>query len=84
MISPFNPFLCRAGLTKHPLDLRGSRRSLEAARIFLDLEDAKEDQRKVSFLQVRKICRVVWKENNNNIKKEGQCTYYIRKSLLKL
>jgi len=41
----------RAGLTKHPLDLRGSRRSLEAARIFLDLEDNKEDSRKVSFLQ---------------------------------
>jgi hypothetical protein len=30
--------LARSGLMKHPLDIRGSRRALEAARIFLDLE----------------------------------------------
>ena len=31
----------RIGLTKHPLDLRGSRRALEAAKIFLE-EDCKK------------------------------------------
>jgi len=37
----------RVGLTKHPLDLRGSRRALEAAKIFLEEEDKKE---KLNFL----------------------------------
>ena len=42
-----NIFLQRTGLTKHPLDLRGSRRALEAAKIFLEVEGRKE---KFSFL----------------------------------
>jgi len=33
----------RIGLTKHPLDLRGSRRALEAAKIFLE-EDCKKEK----------------------------------------
>jgi len=37
----------RAGLTKHPLDIRGSRLSLEAAKIFLGMEDKKES---INFL----------------------------------
>jgi len=37
----------RVGLTKHPLDLRGSRRALEAAKIFLEEEQKKE---KMNFL----------------------------------
>ena len=39
--------ISRTGLTKHPLDLRGSRRALEAAKIFLEIEDKTE---KKSFL----------------------------------
>ncbi len=41
----------RSELTKHPLDIRGSRRSLEAARIFLKMESrqAKQEE-KVEFL----------------------------------
>jgi len=31
----------RSGLTEHPLDLRGSRRSLEAAKIFLDIDQGR-------------------------------------------
>eukprot|EP00092_Neocalanus_flemingeri_P038085 GFUD01041455.1.p1 GENE.GFUD01041455.1~~GFUD01041455.1.p1 ORF type:complete len:775 (+),score=224.78 GFUD01041455.1:337-2661(+) len=42
----------RTGLTKHPLDLRGSRRSLEAAKLFLEVEDNKE---KMSFLNTSMI-----------------------------
>lgn len=38
----------RAGLTKNPLDLRGSRLSLEGAKIFLQMEKNKE---KIPFLQ---------------------------------
>ena len=38
----------RAGLTKNPLDLRGSRLSLEGAKIFLQMEKKKE---KVPFLK---------------------------------
>ncbi len=30
--------MVRSGLMKHPLDIKGSRLALEAARIFLDLE----------------------------------------------
>lgn len=33
----------RTGMVKHPMDLRGSRRSLEAANIFLTMNDPKED-----------------------------------------
>ena len=40
-------FLHRTGLTKHPLDLRGSRRALEAAKIFLEIDGKKE---KLNFL----------------------------------
>ncbi|XP_023340990.1 uncharacterized protein LOC111711003 isoform X2 [Eurytemora carolleeae] len=38
----------RSGLTKNPLDLRGSRLALEGAKVFLELENMKEN---VSFLQ---------------------------------
>lgn len=38
----------RAGLTKHPLDIRGSRLSLEAAKIFLGMEEEKKDS--INFL----------------------------------
>jgi len=42
----------RGGLMKHPLDIRGSRRSLEAAKIFLAMESKKgKGGSKVSFLQ---------------------------------
>ena len=34
--------ISRTGLTKHPLDLRGSRRALEAAKIFLEVDVTKE------------------------------------------
>ena len=40
------------GLTKHPLDLRGSRRALEAAKIFLDDEGKAE---KFNFLNTKLI-----------------------------
>ena len=30
--------MTRTGLTRHPLDLRGSRRALEAAQIFLEVD----------------------------------------------
>jgi len=33
----------RRGLTQHPLDLRGSRRALEAAQIFLELDGEKKE-----------------------------------------
>jgi len=39
----------RTGLTRHPLDLRGSRRALEAAKIFLEVED----KMKMNFLDTR-------------------------------
>eukprot|EP00090_Calanus_glacialis_P026119 TRINITY_DN4096_c0_g1_i7.p1 TRINITY_DN4096_c0_g1~~TRINITY_DN4096_c0_g1_i7.p1 ORF type:complete len:770 (-),score=237.96 TRINITY_DN4096_c0_g1_i7:508-2817(-) len=42
----------RTGLTKHPLDLRGSRRALEAAKIFLEIDGKKE---KFSFLDTSLI-----------------------------
>ena len=45
--------LYRSELTRHPLDIRGSRRSLEAARIFLAMaKDKKEAEygEKVDFL----------------------------------
>merc|ERR1740137_454086 len=42
----------KIGLTKHPLDLRGSRRALEAAKIFLEVEGKKE---KLSFLDTSLI-----------------------------
>ena len=45
-------FLHRIGLTKHPLDLRGSRRALEAAKIFLEVDGKKE---KFSFLDTTLI-----------------------------
>ena len=40
-------YFLRTGLTKHPLDLRGSQRALEAAKIFLEIDGKKE---KFSFL----------------------------------
>jgi len=40
----------RSGLTQHPLDLRGSRRSLEAARIFLEMKQNKEQ---INFLDTK-------------------------------
>ena len=39
--------MTRTGLTRHPLDLRGSRRALEAAQIFLEV-----DTRSVSSLTI--------------------------------
>ena len=39
--------MIRTGLTRHPLDLRGSRRALEAAQIFLEV-----DTRSVSWLRI--------------------------------
>lgn len=44
----------RSGLRQHPLDLRGSRRSLEAARIFLEMEQNKEP---VNFLDTKVISK---------------------------
>ena len=34
--------MTRTGLTRHPLDLRGSRRALEAAQIFLEVDTRSE------------------------------------------
>ena len=48
------PFLLRTGLTRHPLDLRGSRRSLEAAKIFLEVDTKTE---RLSFLNSRLVLR---------------------------
>ena len=44
----------RTGLTRHPLDLRGSRRSLEAAKIFLEVDTKTE---RLSFLNSRLVLR---------------------------
>ena len=44
----------RTGLTRHPLDLRGSRRALEAAKIFLEVDTKTE---RLSFLNSRLVIR---------------------------
>jgi len=42
----------KAGLMKHPLDVRGSRRSLEAAKLFLSMDERKANPKhKISFLE---------------------------------
>ena len=33
---------CRTGLVKHPMDIRGSRRAFEAAKIFLTMDNVRE------------------------------------------
>merc|ERR1719397_496613 len=44
----------RTGLTRHPLDLRGSRRALEAAKIFLSVDTGTE---RLSFLNSRLVLK---------------------------
>ena len=42
----------RTGLTHHPLDLRGSRRALEAAKIFLEVDTRSE---RLDFLNTKLV-----------------------------
>ena len=64
-------FVClsRSELTKHPLDIRGSRRSLEAAKIFLKMQSSAEAKvgDKLEFLDTTIIKeKEVEKERNKD------------------
>ena len=52
----------RTGLTKHPLDLRGSRRALEAAKLFLEVDTKKE---RLNFLNTSILLKGASKEGES-------------------
>jgi len=71
----------RTGLTKHPLDLRGSRRALEAAKIFLEVEDNKE---KLSFLNTSVILPPKQSEDSSGVVCPTVACQWMTSKLLKL
>ena len=80
-IQLFTCHLYRTGLTKHPLDLRGSRRALEAAKIFLEVEDNKE---KLSFLNTSVILPPKPSEDSSGVVCPTVACQWMTSKLLKL
>jgi len=55
----------RAGITKHPLDVRGSRRSLEGAKIFLEMQTKNEKKAKLGRIRFLQTSISLAKEEEN-------------------
>ena len=60
----------RTGLTRHPLDLRGSRRALEAAKIFLEVDTRSE---RLDFINTKLVFRGKGEEGQT---KTGSSSFY--------